>query len=81
VVEIELENLTDTDLSVVLEDQVPVSGYEDLAITWRASPAPDRGNIDKKRRVLAWDVPLEAGSLRSIRLEAELTWPDGMELR
>ncbi|NIZ60306.1 hypothetical protein DL239_04890 [Sedimentitalea sp. CY04] len=80
-VEIEIENLTDQAWPLQLRDRVPYTEQEDLEITWSATPHPSEENLDKRRGILAWDLAMEPGETRKIRLETTLSWPEGRELR
>lgn len=80
-VEIELENTTAQSWPVQLFDRVPYSEQEDLEIVWTASPEVDIENHEKRRGVLGWDMLLSAGENKQIRLETQITWPEGYVLR
>ncbi|UXX82645.1 DUF4139 domain-containing protein [Roseovarius pelagicus] len=80
-VKIEVENLTQETWPVRLLDRVPYSEQEDLEIEWSAQPQPAETDVDGKRGVLAWTFDLAAGETHEIRLDSDLEWPDGMELR
>ncbi|UWQ32543.1 DUF4139 domain-containing protein [Leisingera sp. M527] len=80
-VEIMVENLTGQDWPLRVLDRVPYSQQDDLEIEWSAKPQPTAENVEKQRGILAWDMELEAGQSRTIRLDTTLNWPEDMVLR
>jgi uncharacterized protein (TIGR02231 family) len=80
-VEIKIDNLTKQDWPLRLLDRIPYSEQEDLQISWTARPMPSDQNVDKRRGILAWDLKLKPGEVRTIHLETTLNWPEGMVLR
>ena len=80
-VEIRVRNVTDEVWDLRLLDRVPYSTQEDLEIEWNADPVPDDENVDNARGILGWDMTLQPGENRTIRLDHTLTWPDGKVLR
>lgn len=80
-VEIEVENLTGQDWPLRVLDRVPYSQQDDLEIKWTARPRPAEEDVGKQRGILAWDLEIEAGGTRTIRLDTTLSWPEGMVLR
>lgn len=81
VVEISAENLTGRAWDLRVIDHVPYSEQEDLTITTRAQPAPSQTDVEDKRGVIAWDLPLAAGERQTIRVETTLRWPEGHSLQ
>jgi uncharacterized protein (TIGR02231 family) len=61
-------------------DRVPYSEQETLKITSTASPAPSEKDLDDKRGVWAWDMDVAPGSTTEIRIESDLSWPEGKVL-
>ena len=80
-VRISLENFTDRAWDVTLVDRVPYSEQEDLKITWSATPAPQREDVEDGRGILEWDLTVSAGSKQEIRLNKDIRWPEDMTLR
>ncbi|MDF1856350.1 DUF4139 domain-containing protein [Pseudooceanicola sp.] len=80
-VEIGLRNLTSEAWAVHLLDQVPYSNQEDLEIDWTATPAPSQKDVDGNRGILGWNLMLEPGAERTIRLDQQLKWPADKVLR
>lgn len=58
-------------------DRVPYSEQEDLKITSTANIAPSEKDVDDKRGVWAWDMDVAPASTVEIRIESDLSWPDG----
>ncbi|MEZ5716529.1 MAG: mucoidy inhibitor MuiA family protein [Paracoccaceae bacterium] len=80
-VRIEIENLTGEAWPLRVEDQVPYSEQEDLAITWSAQPRPAEVDVDDRKGILAWESEIGAGATAKIELGYAMEWPDGKELR
>jgi uncharacterized protein (TIGR02231 family) len=80
-VEITVENLTGESWPLTVLDRVPVSEQDALRITWNARPEPDETDIGDKRGVFAWRFDLAPGARRTIRLETQMSWPEGKVLR
>jgi hypothetical protein len=80
-IQIEISNLTNDTWPIRLLDQVPYSEQEDLKISWEAEPDATDVNVDNQRGILGWDLVLNPGEIRMIRLDQTLSWPDGMLLR
>lgn len=70
-------NLTDEDWPLRVVDRVPVSGQEDLTISWTAEPDPGLSDPDGRRGVLYWQHTLPAGDSLEITLTTEMRWPEG----
>lgn len=79
--EIAVENLTDRAWPVQLRDRVPYSEQEDLRIDYTAEPPADTADPDGLRGVLEWRFEIAPGGTRTIRLEHEISWPEGDILR
>lgn len=80
-IQIEITNLTNDTWPVRLLDQVPYSEQEDLEISWVAEPDATDVNVDNQRGILGWDLVLNPGEKKMIRLDQTLSWPEGMLLR
>lgn len=80
-VTLRVENRTDQAWDLRLLDRVPYSEQEDLQIEWSADLEPDVVDFDDRKGVLEWQFTLDAGAEQEIRLEHEVTWPDGKVLR
>lgn len=78
---IRVENLTGESWPVHLLDQVPYSEQTELEITYSAEPPPAETDPEGKRGLLGWRFDLAPGAKQEIRLETQLRWPEGLELR
>ncbi len=76
-----VENLTGEVWALRVLDRVPYSEQEDLAITYKATPAATEADVDGKRGVLAWQSTLAPGKTQTIRIETTLSWPIDQILR
>ena len=66
---------------VHLLDQVPYSEQTELEITFSADPQPAETDPEGERGLLGWRFDLAPGAKQEIRLETQLRWPEGLELR
>ncbi|MGH1423739.1 MAG: DUF4139 domain-containing protein [Pseudooceanicola sp.] len=78
---ITVRNLTGEDWDLRLFDRVPYSEQEDLEITWKASPMPSDTDVDGRKGILAWDIPLSAGATETVELSHRIIWPTEKLLR
>lgn len=78
---IRVENLTGESWPVHLLDQVPYSEQAELEISFTADPAPTETDPKGARGLLGWRFDLAPGAQKEIRLETQLRWPEGLELR
>lgn len=76
-----LTNQTPRDWSVELTDRVPYSEQDDVTVTWQATPAPVRQDMDGRRGLLGWDIDLPAGETAQVTLESTVSWPQDKVLR
>lgn len=75
VVEFAIENLTDRSQEVRALYALPYSQQEDLVVSTRIRPNPSETDVDDIRGVAAWDMTLEPGETRTVRLTTSLSWP------
>lgn len=78
---IRVENLTGESWPVHLLDQVPYSEQAELEISFTADPAPQETDPEGQRGLLGWRFDLAPGAEQEIRLETQMRWPQGLELR
>jgi uncharacterized protein (TIGR02231 family) len=76
-----VENLTTESWPVRVLDQIPYSEQDELAISYRASPAASEENYDDQRGILSWQFDLPAGETKEITLSQKLSWPEGKILQ
>ena len=78
---LKVENLTDEAWAVRVLDQVPYSEQEDLQISYSATPEPDETRVDNQRGILAWNLTMQPGETKEIKLDHLISWPEGMILQ
>ncbi|MGB8815613.1 MAG: DUF4139 domain-containing protein [Paracoccaceae bacterium] len=76
-----IENLTAQDWAVKLLDQVPYSEQDDLEISYTATPPATDQDMEGQRGLLEWAFDLKAGEKTEIKLETQLSWPEGQVLQ
>lgn len=79
-VEFSVENTSDEAEEVRVLYAVPFSEQEDLELDLDLSLAPDERDVDGQRGVYAWDLTLDPGETRTIRMDVEFSWPEGQVL-
>ena len=77
---ITVKNLHERAIPVVVIDQVPVSQNTDIKVELTGKTAPTRRDMDDKRGILAWDMPLGPDEERVIDFGYRTTWPTGKKL-
>ncbi|HGG64916.1 MAG TPA: mucoidy inhibitor MuiA family protein, partial [Rhodobacteraceae bacterium] len=75
VVEFSIENLTDRPQEVRALYALPYSQQEDLVVSTRIRPNPTETDVDDVRGLAAWDMTIEPGETRTVRLTTSLSWP------
>lgn len=80
VVEFGVTNVSDQPEDVRILYAVPYSEQDDLELDLSLSIAPSVENLDGRRGVHAWDLTVGPGETRTIRMEAEMSWPEGYDL-
>ncbi len=75
-----IENLTQEAWPLRVLDRLPYSEQEDLTITTTATPEPTETDIDDQRGISAWEFEIAAGATEEIRIESEISWPEGKTL-
>ncbi|WP_371155557.1 DUF4139 domain-containing protein [Jannaschia sp. 2305UL9-9] len=71
-----LRNLSDSPETVETRFALPFSEEEDLDIRVRATPPPDRRDVDDLRGVSEWDITLDGGAEAAVRIGVDLEWPE-----
>ena len=80
VVEFGVTNVSDQPEDVRILYAVPYSEQDDLELDLTLSIAPSEENLDGRRGIHAWDLTVAPGETRTIRMEAEMSWPEGYDL-
>lgn len=80
VVEFGVTNVSDQPEDVRILYAVPYSEQDDLELDLTLSIAPSVENLDGRRGIHAWDLTVGPGETRTIRMEAEMSWPEGYDL-
>ncbi|TBX20516.1 mucoidy inhibitor MuiA family protein [Nioella sediminis] len=80
VVEFGVTNVSDQPEDVRILYAVPYTEQEDLELDLTLSIAPSVENLDGRRGIHAWDLTVGAGETRTIRMEADMSWPEGYDL-
>ncbi len=73
--EFSIENLTDKPQEVRALYALPYSQQEDLVVSTRIRPNPSETDVDDVRGLAAWDMAIEPGETRTVRLTTSLSWP------
>ncbi|MGR3711483.1 MAG: DUF4139 domain-containing protein, partial [Alterinioella nitratireducens] len=76
-VEFSVENTSDEAEEVRLLFAVPFAEQEELELDLDLSVTPDARDVDGQRGVHAWELTLEPGETRTIRMDVEFSWPEG----
>jgi uncharacterized protein (TIGR02231 family) len=79
--EFSVENLTSEVEVVETLFALPFSEQEDLVVTARARPKPDAVDFEQRRNVGQWLLELQPGEKRTVRVDVEMTWPQGQQLQ
>lgn len=80
VVEFGVTNVSDQPEDVRILYAVPYTEQDDLELDLTLSIAPSVENLDGQRGIHAWDLTVGPGETRTIRMEAEMSWPEGYDL-
>ena len=80
VVEFGVSNVSDQPEDVRILYAVPYSEQDDLELDLTLSIPPSEENLDGRRGIHAWDLTVDPGETRTIRMEAEMSWPEGYDL-
>ncbi|MGI3185832.1 mucoidy inhibitor MuiA family protein [Nioella aestuarii] len=80
VVEFGVTNVSDQPEDVRILYAVPYTEQDDLELDLTLSIAPSEENLDGRRGIHAWDLTVAPGETRTIRMEAEMSWPEGYDL-
>jgi hypothetical protein len=59
---------------------LPISESEDLTIALETKPSPTETDIEGRRGVVGWSLPMEAGSTQKITYGWKLKWPEDQTL-
>ncbi|MEM7640983.1 MAG: DUF4139 domain-containing protein [Pseudomonadota bacterium] len=77
---IRARNLSDAPETIETRFALPYSEQEDLEITVRATPLPDRRDVDDDRGVSQWNLNLAPGAEAEIDIRVQAEWPEGQVL-
>jgi uncharacterized protein (TIGR02231 family) len=80
VVEFGVTNVSDQPEDVRILYAVPYTEQDDLELDLTLSIAPSVENLDGQRGIHAWDLTVGPGETRTIRMEADMSWPEGYDL-
>jgi hypothetical protein len=80
VVEFGVTNVSDQPEDVRILYAVPYTEQDDLELDLTLSIAPSVENLDGRRGIHAWDLTVGPGETRTIRMEADMSWPEGYDL-
>jgi uncharacterized protein (TIGR02231 family) len=80
VVEFGVTNVSDQPEDVRILYAVPYTEQDDLELDLTLSIAPSVENLDGQRGIHAWDLTVGPGETRTIRMEADMSWPEGFDL-
>jgi uncharacterized protein (TIGR02231 family) len=76
--EIRLENLLSSDVAITVQDQIPVSGHEDIKVRLEnANPKPSE---QTELNILEWKLNLEPGEKQIIRFDYGIEYPQKLRL-
>ncbi len=78
--EVSIRSLLDYAIDVTTYAALPVSEAEDLEVTLDTSPKPTEMNIEGRRGVVGWTIPMEAGATETINYGWTLKWPEDKQL-
>jgi uncharacterized protein (TIGR02231 family) len=76
--EITLENLLPHEARVLLHDQLPVPGHEDIKV--RLESSEPRPATHSELNLLDWELILPPGQKRGVRFDFTVEYPQGMEI-
>ncbi len=75
------KNLHDRAVTLRILDQLPVSANDEIKVVMASdATVPTVTDVDDKRGVLAWDLPLTPGQEAVIALGYQVSWPTGKNL-
>lgn len=80
VVEFGVTNVSEQAEELRLLYAVPYSEQDDLELDLTLSVPPSERDVDGRRGIHAWDLTVGPGETRTIRMEADLSWPEGYDL-
>lgn len=72
---ITIRNLHERPVAFTIQDQLPVSGNNDIKVDLLGRPVPTRRDIEDRRGVLAWDDRLNPDEEKAIEFGYRITWP------
>ena len=70
-----IRNLHERQIAFTIQDQLPVSGNQDIKVELLGRPAPSRRDLGDRRGVLAWDDRLNPEEEKAIESGYRITWP------
>ena len=76
--QIEIENARSDEVHLMVQDQIPVSGHEDLKVKLEsANPKPDR---QTELNLLEWDLVMEPRSKQTLRFDFSVEYPQDLHV-
>jgi uncharacterized protein (TIGR02231 family) len=76
--EITLENLLTREARVLLRDQLPVAGHEEIRV--RLESAEPRPSAQSELNLLDWELILPPRQKRGVRFDFSVEYPQGMDI-
>lgn len=78
--EFSVENLTTEAADIETIFALPYAEQEDLVVRVASRPSPDENEFDKQRGVSVWDMNLRPGEKKTVRVDVDLSWPEGQSM-
>jgi uncharacterized protein (TIGR02231 family) len=76
--QIEIENTLLDEAQLMIQDQIPVSGHEDIKVKLEsATPRPDR---QTELNLLEWDLAMAPKTKQTLRFDFSVEYPQGLEV-
>jgi uncharacterized protein (TIGR02231 family) len=76
--QIEIENALPDEARLMIQDQIPVSGHEEIKVKLEsAAPRPDR---QTELNLLEWDLTLAPNTKQTLRFDFSVEYPQGIEV-
>ena len=74
--QIEIENARPDEVRLMIQDQIPVAGHEDIKVRLEsATPKPDR---QTELNLLEWDLSLTSQSRQNLRFDFSVEYPQDL---
>ena len=70
-----IKNLHEQPILLVVHDQVPVAGNQEIKVELLAKPQPTKRDVEDKRGVLAWEDKLAPDEEKTFEVGYRMSWP------